>query len=104
MSRSEVSGGTGWSGSPTGGQAGEERLVAALALALLDAHPSYASTAGWHGGVGGQAITRGCSLIDPPPADEWIEGVLEDVLRSWLRDNPTFDLDAAKKRLQEERA
>src|SRR5574338_1696060 len=42
-------------------------LAAALLLVLHDAHPVYGNTAGWRGGVGGQTITRGCALVDPPP-------------------------------------
>lgn len=51
-----------------------DRLAAALLLVLRDAHPIYPSTAKWHGGVGGQAITSHCSLTQgAPPGDEWAE-------------------------------
>jgi hypothetical protein len=82
----------------------EEKLVAALALALYDAHPVYASTTGWHGGIGGQSITQGCSFNAPPPQDEgWTQmDVLSGPLREWLSTHPGFDLEAAKAAVKEE--
>jgi hypothetical protein len=75
-----------------------DRLAAALAFALHDAHPVYGSTAGWRHGIGGAAMTHGCSLVDPPPGMDWLEGgaALEDPLRDWLREFPDFDLAANK--------
>lgn len=73
-----------------------ERMAAALAIAIFDAHPVYANTSGWRGGVGGAAMTTGCSIKDPPPRDEWISMTLETPLRDYLRDHPEFDLAAAK--------
>ena len=81
----------------------EEQLVAALALALHDAHPVYGNTAGWRGGIGGQALTPSCSIIDPPPQDVgWTQGdVLSTPLRAWLAEHPEFDLEAAKESVKE---
>lgn len=81
----------------------EEQLVAALALALYDAHPVYANTTGWRGGIGGSAITAGCSFNDPPPSDEgWTQmDVLSTPLREWLLGHPEFDLNAAKEFVKE---
>lgn len=73
-----------------------DRLAAALAVALIDAHPSYANTAGWRGGIGGSAITRGCSIIDPPPDAEETEYGLTEVLRDYLIAHPDFDLTASR--------
>lgn len=80
-----------------------ERLAAALALAIYDAHPIYGSTAGWRGGIGGQAITQGCSFIDPPPDAEWTQyDLLSGPLRDFLAETPGFDLDAAKSAMRRE--
>lgn len=78
------------------------RLAAALALALHEAHPSYANTAGWRGGIGGQAITPGCSFIDPPPGVTFTQNdVLSTPLREFLAAYP-FDLAQAKADLRAE--
>ena len=73
-------------------------LAAALAAVLYDAHPSFASTAKWSGGIGGQAITSHCSLTQgAAPGTEWAEaGIHEDPLREFLADHPDFDLQAAR--------
>lgn len=81
----------------------EERLAAALALALHDAHPVYANTTGWRGGVGGQSMTTGCSFIDPPPDADWTQyGLLSVPLREFLDKYPGYDLHLAKRTLREE--
>jgi hypothetical protein len=72
------------------------RLAAALALALHDAHPSYANTTGWRGGIGGQAVTQGCSFVDPPPNVFYTQqDVLSTPLRELLAADPTLDLATA---------
>jgi hypothetical protein len=79
-----------------------ERLAAALALALYDAHPAYGSTAGWRGGVGGQAITQGCAFLDPPPGLEFTQyDLLSKPLREFLDAHP-FDLEKARADLRAE--
>jgi hypothetical protein len=81
----------------------ETRLAAALLLMLHDAHPTYGSTAGWHGGIGGQAITTGCNVIDPPPGGEWASYDLPSKpLREWLADHPEVDIRAEADALREE--
>ena len=41
-------------------------------------------------------MTRGCSLIDPPPHEMWTQGDLPtQVARDWLRENPV-DLEQIK--------
>ena len=79
-------------------EAHASRLAASLALTLYDAHPVYGSTALWHGGVGGQAITAHCAIINGgPPGMEWAEGYLPSMaLREFIATTPGFDLDAAK--------
>ncbi len=80
-----------------------ERLAASLALAIHDAHPVYSSTAKWRGGIGGQAMTQGCSFIDPPPDDDWTQyDLLSTALREYMLGSPEFDLGAAKKSMKEE--
>lgn len=78
------------------------RLAAALALALHDGHPTYGSTARWHGGIGGQALTTGCSFIDPPPGVTFTQNdALSTPLREFLSAYP-FDLDQVKTDLRAE--
>lgn len=78
------------------------RLAAALALALHDGHPTYGSTARWRGGIGGQAITTGCSFIDPPPGVTFTQNdVLSTPLREFLAAYP-IDLEQAKANLRAE--
>ena len=79
-------------------EAHASRLAASLALTLYDAHPVYGSTALWHGGVGGQAITAHCAIINGgPPGMEWAEGYLPSMaLSEFIATTPGFDLDAAK--------
>lgn len=62
-----------------------DALAAALRVALFDAHPAYASTAGWRGGIGGQMITRGCSFNDPPPEHAWMRDALVKPLRAYVQ-------------------
>ncbi|QIG58212.1 hypothetical protein SEA_SKOG_60 [Gordonia phage Skog] len=78
-----------------------QRLTGALVLAANDAHPTYSSTAGWRGGIGGQAMTRGCSVIDPPPGEEWTQGSLDGPAREFLKEYP-FDLQAMRLTLKAE--
>ena len=75
-----------------------ERLAASLALVLYDAHPVYGSTALWHGGIGGQAITAHCAIVHGgPPGMEWTESDLPSMaLREFIAATPGFNLDAAK--------
>lgn len=80
-----------------------DKLAAALVLALHDAHPSYANTAGWRGGIGGMAITQGCSIIDPPPGHDWTQyDLLSHPAREWLKQRPDLDLKAAKEAIKAE--
>lgn len=76
----------------------ETAFAAALKLSIVDAHPIYGSTATWHGGVGGQMLTQGCSFSDTPPTEEWVT-LLQDFLQDMLSD-PAFKsevLDYAEK-------
>lgn len=80
-----------------------ERLAAALDLVLHDAHPIYGSTALWHGGIGGQALTSHCAIINgAPPGEEWSEYDLPSKpLREFIQEHP-FDLSGAKEELKHE--
>ena len=81
----------------------ETRMAAALMLMLYDAHPTYSSTAGWRGGIGGQAITTGCNLIDPPPGGEWAcYDLPSGPLREWLNEHPDVDIRAEADALKAE--
>lgn len=75
-----------------------ERLAATLLAVLHDAHPVFPSTAKWHGGLGGNAITSHCSITDgAAPGTEWAEfGLHEEPLRDFLREHPDFDIAATK--------
>lgn len=75
-----------------------ERLAASLLAVLRDAHPTFPSTAKWHGGLGGSAITSHCSLTQgAAPGTEWAEyGLHEEPLRDFLREHPDFDITATK--------
>lgn len=79
-----------------------DRLVAALALCLYDAHRSYGSSAKW-GGAGGQTITPHCSITQGhPPGQEWAEGDMLSVpLREYLELYPC-NLDKLTKDLAKE--
>ena len=73
-------------------------LLLALYALLRAAHPLYSSTSTWHGGVGGQALTQGCSVKDPPPwHEEGVRRVKETLLKSMNKlDEPRMDrLDKA---------
>ena len=48
-----------------------KRLAAAVFLAVREAHPVYGSSAGAHGGIGGQALTPSCSFLYPPSENEY---------------------------------
>ena len=62
-----------------------DRVAASLGLVLHDAHPTYGSTALWSGGIGGQALTSHCSIINGAhPGGEWAEFDLPShYLREW---------------------
>ena len=78
-----------------------DRLAATVSLLLHDAHPVYGSTATWRGGVGGQALTPVCYIIDGPPGSGWAQYDLpSDSLREWVaeRGMDAQSLDAAKDR------
>lgn len=53
-------------------KANHYRMAAALNIALNEAHVMYGSTATWHGGMGGAAMTLGCAFTDPSPRQEWM--------------------------------
>ena len=64
-----------------------DRLAASVVLLAHEAHPVYGSTTTWRGGIGGQAMTQGCSIIDPPPGADWTQFDLPtSVARDWLRE------------------
>lgn len=78
-----------------------DRLAATVSLLLHDAHPVHGSTTTWRGGVGGQALTPACYIIDGPPGSEWTQYDLpSDSLREWVaeRGMDAQSLDAAKDR------
>lgn len=78
-----------------------DELAATVVLLAHDAHPVYGSTAGWRGGIGGQAITPGCAIIDPPPGYDWTQCDLPtQPARDWLRERDV-DLEAIKARLRD---
>ena len=67
-------------------EAAADRLAASVILLAHEAHPTYASTSGWRGGIGGQAITQGCSIIDPPPDAMWTQADMPtSEAREWVR-------------------
>lgn len=81
----------------------EEKLAATLYLVLTDAHRTYSSTATWHGGVGGQALTRGCAFKDPAPDQGWASYDLPSApLREWLMEHPNFDVQARAEEMKKE--
>lgn len=68
-----------------------DECAVAVVLLAEDAHPAYGNTAGWRGGIGGQAVSFGCSIIDPPPGAEWTQYALPTgparewfALRGWV--------------------
>jgi len=79
-------------------------LAAALHMALYDAHPAYGSTAGWRGGVGGQMVTPGCSMIDPPPDHAFLADALSGPLTDFRRIYGSDDGQARERILTEMRA
>jgi hypothetical protein len=77
-----------------------DELAATVLLLTYDAHPVYGSTATWRGGIGGQAMTQGCSVIDPPPGAEWLQlGVTCGPVHMWLRERGELDLEKIKSEL-----
>lgn len=77
----------------------EEVLAAALYGVLLEAHPVYPTTAGWRGGIGGQAITQGCSLRDGRPDHREPLEAIEGILRSYIEQNPQFNAAETLKKI-----
>ena len=63
-----------------------DRVAASLGLVLHDAHPTFGSTALWSGGIGGQALTSHCSIVNGAhPGGEWAEFDLPShYLREWV--------------------
>lgn len=79
-----------------------DRLAASVMLLAHDAHPVYGSTAGWRGGIGSQALTWGCSIIDPPPGVEWTQLDLPTTeAREWIKTRDV-DIDGIKADLRAE--
>lgn len=71
-----------------------DALAAALHVAIYDMHPAYGSTAGWRGGIGGSAITQGCSFNDTPTYMRAMPDRLRGTLRTYI-DRYGPDLGAA---------
>jgi hypothetical protein len=65
----------------------EKDLAAALLAAVQHMHPVYGSTTTWHGGIGGQTMTQGCSFIDPPPDNRDSALHIVRVLNAWMREH-----------------
>ena len=79
-----------------------DRLAASVILLAYDAHPVYANTTGWRGGIGGAAMTPGCSIINPPPGEIWAEcDMPTSVAREWIMQRDT-DHAAIKEQLKAE--
>lgn len=79
-----------------------DRLAATVVLLAYDAHPIYPNTSRWGGGIGGQAMTQGCSIIDPPPGEDWTQYDLPTgPARDWINQRD-MDLEAVKRRLKDE--
>lgn len=81
----------------------ERDLAAALLAAIHGMHPIYGSTSGWHGGIGGQMSTRGCSFIDPPHGNSEMQDNLRRILREWIEDNGGQGLDDEATRIMFEK-
>ncbi len=79
----------------------EVELAAALYLMIYEAHRSYANTAGWRGGIGGQAITFSCGYLDPAPDQEWTIGDMpSEPLREWLQQHPDVNIQERAEKLK----
>lgn len=84
-------------------QANQYRLAAALNIVLFDAHVIYGSTATWHGGIGGQAMTMGCAFIDPSPKQQWMGvAAFSQPLRELLEQDKEIDLKAQSEKMKQE--
>lgn len=77
------------------------KLMGTIAWMLWgDAHPVYASTAKWRGGIGGQGFTAHCSINEgPPPGQEWIVQSAFEELRDFL--NGCMSADESKRITEE---
>lgn len=79
-----------------------QRLTAAVMLLMWDAHQTYGNTTGWRGGIGGQALTTTCGVIDPAPDQLWAQCDLPTKpARDYVNAYP-FDLDTTKDSLKVE--
>lgn len=84
-------------------QANQYRLAAALNIVLFDAHVIYGSTATWHGGMGGAAMTMGCAFIDPSPKQQWMElAGFSQPLRQLLEMDQEIDIQAESEKMKQE--
>lgn len=84
-------------------QVNQYRLAAALNIVLFDAHIIYGSTATWHGGMGGAAMTMGCAFVDPSPKQQWMElAAFSQPLRELLEQDKEIDLKAESDKMKQE--
>lgn len=81
-----------------------KRLAAAVFLAVREAHPVYGSSAGEHGGIGGQALTPSCSFLYPPSKNEyWTQyDVLMKPVYELMVEHPELNLKECAEALKEE--
>lgn len=74
----------------------EVRVAASLYAVLWSAHSTHGNTAGPRGGIGGQAITAHCHILDPYPSSmNWTQMDLpSEFLREWITAHPDVDIAA----------
>lgn len=74
----------------------ETKLAASLYAVLWLAHTTHGNTTGSRGGIGGQAITSHCHILDPYPASmNWTQLDLpSEFLREWIMTHPDVDIAA----------
>lgn len=84
-------------------KANHYRMAAALNIVLFDAHIIYGSTATWHGGMGGAAMTMGCAFVDPSPKQQWMElAGFSQPLRQLLEMDQEIDIQAESEKMRQE--
>lgn len=84
-------------------KANHYRMAAALNIALNEAHVMYGSTATWHGGMGGAAMTLGCAFIDPSPRQEWMDlAGLTQPIRQLMEMDQDVDIQEETEKMRQE--
>lgn len=75
---------------PSAGPPTLDEAMSLLAILYYDMHPTYGSTSRRGRGIGGQAVTQQCNVVDPEGWEITFNQRVEEALHRYAQDSPGF--------------